>query len=125
MLTQYYNYAKNMTDVAWNVLLGGTIIKKDVWDRIPADHHAPLLKAMQDAGAKLRAEARKGGDRDIDAMRKRGLNVVAVDAKTRELWVKVAEGAYPSVRGKIVPADAFDEALRYRDDYRKRTRAGK
>jgi len=125
VLTQYFNYAKNMTDVPWALLLGGTIIKKDVWDRIPADLHAPLMKAMQDAGARLRAEVRKGGDRDVEAMKKRGLNVVAVDARTREAWVKTVETQYPKDRGRIVPADAFDEAMKYRDEYRKRTGAAK
>ncbi len=125
VLTQYYNYAKNMTDIQWGLLLGATVIKKDVWDRIPADLHAPLLASMQKAGERLQAEMRKGGDRDVEAMRKRGLNVVPVDPKTRELWVKVAESAYPKVRGAIVPADAFDEAMRYRDDYRKRAGARK
>lgn len=125
VLTQYFNYAKNMTDVPWGMLLGATVIKKDVWNRIPADLHAPLLKAMQDAGAKLQAEMRRGGDRDVEAMKKRGLNVVSVDPKTREIWVKVAETAYPKVRGRIVPADAFDEAMRYRDDYRKHAGAHK
>ena len=56
----------------------------------------------------------------MDEMKKRGLNVVPVDAKAREAWVKVAESAYPKIRGRIVPADAFDEALKYRDEYRKR-----
>ena len=125
VLTQYYNYAKNMTDVSWALLLGGTVIKKDVWDRIPADLHAPLLKAMQDAGTKLQAQVRQGGQRDIDAMTKRGLNVVPVDPKTREAWVRTVETQYPKVRGRIVPADAFDEAMKYRDEYRKRSGAGK
>jgi TRAP-type transport system periplasmic protein len=125
VLTQYYNYAKNMTDMPWALLLGGTVIKKDVWDRIPADLHAPLLKAMQDAGARLQADVRKGGDRDVEAMKKRGLTVVPVDARTRETWVKTVEATYPKVRGKIVPADAFDEAMKYRDEYRKRTGAAK
>lgn len=125
VLTQYYNYAKNMTDVQWGLLLGATVIKKDVWDRIPADLQGPLLASMQKAGERLQAEMRKGGDRDVEAMRKRGLNVVPVDPKTREMWVKVAEAAYPKVRGAIVPADAFDEAMRYRDDYRKRAGARK
>jgi TRAP-type C4-dicarboxylate transport system substrate-binding protein len=125
VLTQYYNYAKNMTDVPWALLLGGTVIKKDVWDRIPSDLHAPLLKAMQDAGKKLQGEVRQGGDRDVEAMKKRGLNVVSVDPKTRELWVKAVESQYPKVRGRIVPADAFDEAMKYRDEYRKRPGAGK
>ena len=121
VLTQYYNYAKNMTDMPWGVLLGATVIKKDVWDRIPADLHAPLLKAMQDAGAKLQADVRKGGDTGVESMKKRGLTVVSVDAKTREAWVKTVEAQYPKIRGRIVPADAFDEALKHRDEYRKRT----
>jgi TRAP-type C4-dicarboxylate transport system substrate-binding protein len=125
VLAQYYNYAKNMTDVPWGLLLGGTIIKKEVWDRIPADLHAPLRQAMQEAGARLQSEVRKGGDRDVEAMKKRGLTVVAVDVKTREAWVKTVETQYPKIRGRIVPADAFDEAMKYRDEYRKRTGAAK
>jgi TRAP-type C4-dicarboxylate transport system substrate-binding protein len=125
VLSQYYNYAKNMTDMDWALLLGATVIKKDVWDRIPADLHAPLLKIMRDAGAKLQAEIRNGGQTSVEAMRKRGLNVVPVDPKTREAWVKVVEGAYPKIKGTIVPADAFDEAMRYRDEYRKRSGARK
>jgi hypothetical protein len=45
--------------------------------------------------------------------------VVAVDDKARALWAKMAEGTYAKIRGPIVPADAFDEAMRYRDEYRK------
>jgi hypothetical protein len=53
-------------------------------------------------------------------MRKRGLNVVPVDEATRAVWRETAEKMYPRIRGPIVPADAFDEALRYRDAYRRR-----
>ena len=120
VITQYYNYAKNMTDLNWLLLLGATVINKQVWEKIPADLHAPLLEIMQDAGKKLQDEIRMGGERDVEAMKKRGLNVVPVDANAREAWVKVAEGVYPRIRGRIVPADAFDEAVRYRDEYRKR-----
>jgi len=68
----------------------------------------------------LQDEIRKGGDRDIEAMKKRGLNVVPVDARAREAWLKVAESVYPKIRGRIVPAEAFDEAMKCRDEYRKR-----
>ena len=57
-------------------------------------------------------------------MKKNGLTVVPVDAATRELWRKTAEATYPSVRGTIVPADAFDEPA-YRDDTRKQKAAAK
>jgi TRAP-type C4-dicarboxylate transport system substrate-binding protein len=119
VITQYFNYAKNMTDMEWQLLLGATLITKSAWDRIPADLHAPFLEVMQEAGARLRDEIRKSGERDVEAMKKRGLTVVPVDAKTREMWVKLAESVYPKIRGRIVPADAFDDAMKYRDEYRK------
>jgi shikimate 5-dehydrogenase len=50
-------------------------------------------------------------------------HVVAVDAKTRDLWRKTAEAMYPRIRGTIVPAEAFDEAMKYRDEFRKRAQA--
>jgi len=120
VITQYYNYAKNMTDLNWQLLLGATVISNRIWDKIPANLHAPLADVMQEAGKKLRDEIRQGGERDVEAMKKRGLNVVSVDAKAHQEWVKVAESVYLKIRGRIVPAESFDAAMRYRDEYRKR-----
>jgi TRAP-type C4-dicarboxylate transport system substrate-binding protein len=119
VISQYYNYAKNMTDLNWLLLLGATVIDKRTWNKMPADLHAPLLQVMQETGKKLRDEIRRSGERDVDEMKKRGLNVVPIDAKARDAWVKVAESAYPKIRDRIVGADAFDEAMKYRDEYRK------
>ena len=33
-------------------------------------------------------------------------------------WRKATEAAYPTMRGKLVPADLFDEVRRLRDEYR-------
>ena len=93
-----------------------------MWERIPAEVRPALLEAARESGARLQAEIRKSGDRDVEAMRKRGLNVVAVDAAARARWRSVAEGLYPRIRGSVVPADAFDEALRWREEYRKANR---
>ena len=121
VITQYYNHAKNMTDLPWQLLLGATIISKATWEKIPADVRPALLQAARDDGRRLQEEIRKSGDKDVEAMRKRGLNVVTVDARARELWRQTAEGMYSRIRGAIVPAEAFDEAMRHRDAYRKRS----
>jgi TRAP-type transport system periplasmic protein len=123
VISQYFHYAKNMTDMNWELLLGATVIRKSIWDKIPADLHAPLLEAMGEAGKRLQDDIRKGGERDVAAMKARGLNVVPVDAKARDAWTKMVESAYAMIRGRIVPSDAFDEALKYRDEYRKRAGA--
>ncbi|MBP1602796.1 MAG: hypothetical protein H6Q06_2947, partial [Acidobacteria bacterium] len=78
-----------------------------------------LLKAMQEAGDKLQADIRRSGEADVAAMRGAGLTVVPVDVKTKELWRKTAESAYSKIRGDFVPAEAFDEAMKARDESRK------
>jgi TRAP-type C4-dicarboxylate transport system substrate-binding protein len=118
-LGRYYEKAKFMTDLRWALLLGATVIKKDTWAQVPADIKPALQKAMQDAGAKLQADIRQSGEKDIVAMKAAGLTVVPVDAKVKEQWQKVAESAYGKIRGDFVPVDAFDEAMKARDEYRR------
>ena len=120
VISQYYTKARNMTDMSWQLLLGATLIGKATWDKIPPEIRPALLAAAREAGQRLRDEVRAGGERDVLEMKKRGLNVVPVDAATRELWRKTAEATFPRIRGTIVPAEAFDEALRLRDEYRRR-----
>jgi TRAP-type C4-dicarboxylate transport system substrate-binding protein len=123
VITRYYENAKFMLDLKWGLLLGATLIKKDVWERIPADLRPQLLQIAQEAGKKLQADIRASGERDVEAMKKAGLTVTTPDAKAMEQWQKTAEGAYPLVRGDVVPEDAFDMALKFRDDYRKQRAA--
>ena len=117
--SQHYTNARNMTDLDWQLLLMATVIRKDVWQTIPAELRPALLEAAQATGMRLRNDVRGSAARDVEAMRKRGLNVVAVDERARLLWNRTAESLYPMIRGKIVPADAFDEALRFRSEFRK------
>jgi TRAP-type transport system periplasmic protein len=124
-LTNYYSNAKNMTDLRWALLLGATVVRKEAWDRVPADLQPKLMEIAREAGRKLQESIRRGGTDDVVAMKGKGLNVVAVDAKTLDLWRRTAETTYSKVRGGVVPPEAFDEALKYRDEYRKLKATGK
>jgi TRAP-type C4-dicarboxylate transport system substrate-binding protein len=119
VISQFFNHARNMTDLRWQLLLGATLVTKATWEKIPADVRPALLQAAQEAGTRLRREIRDAEGPDVEAMRKRGLNVVAVQPAQREQWARLSESLYPRIRGKIVPAEAFDEALRLRDEYRR------
>ncbi|HSP05957.1 MAG TPA: TRAP transporter substrate-binding protein DctP [Acidobacteriota bacterium] len=122
VILQWYNDAKFMTDLNWAVLIGGTLISKKAWDKIPAELQGPLLEAARETGKRLRDEIRQRGPSDIEAMEKRGLTVVHLDAATIELWRRIAENAYPQLRGSFVPAEAFDEAKRLRDEFRNQSK---
>jgi len=124
VITRFYEQARYMTELKWAIIMGATVVTKEAWAKVPAELRPALAQAAREAGAKLQAEMRQGGDRDIDAMRRAGLTVVPVDARSRELWRKSTEAAIGKIRGDFVPPDAYDEALRHRDAFRKQ-RTGK
>ena len=119
VITQYFKNAPYMTDFRWELLQGATIITRATWEKIPADIRPALLEAAQEDGARLQKDIRDSEARDIEAMKKRGLTVVPVTPAQKGEWQKLTESIYPRIRGKILPADAFDEAMRYRAEYRK------
>ncbi len=118
VLLQWYTHAPNMTDVKWALLLGASLISKTTWEKIPAELRPALMKAAREAGEKLRAESASAGVRDVEAMKKRGLKVVPVDAAAEAQWRQLVENAYPKIRGKVIPAEAFDEARKHLADFR-------
>jgi TRAP-type C4-dicarboxylate transport system substrate-binding protein len=107
-----------MTDLRWQMLLGAVVVDKATWDKVPPDLQGKLRAAAETAGRRLREEIKASEGRDIEAMKKRGLVVVPVDAAARQEWRRLVEGLHPKIRGGLVPADAFDEALHARDAWR-------
>jgi TRAP-type C4-dicarboxylate transport system substrate-binding protein len=118
-LLQWYTTAKNMTDVNWALLLGGIVVEKSAWSRIPADARPAILAATRETARRLRDRARAEEIESINAMKSRGLVVVTPSAAEIALWRKLPEGVYPLVRGAYMPADAFDKAIKLSGEYRR------
>jgi TRAP-type C4-dicarboxylate transport system substrate-binding protein len=124
LFNQFFGVARNMSDVKWAPLIGATIVSKTTWDLIPAAERAPLLEAARESGEALRGGIRKMGDDAVIAMQKRGLKVVHADDAAVADWRKEAEAVYPKLRGKMVPADLFDQVQALRDEYRASASSG-
>jgi len=118
LLGQVYSYAKNMLDLKWSVLSGATVIRKDVWDKIPPDVQAKLRTAASTAGAKIRASSRKEDLDSITAMQKRGLVVNPITPQIEQEWLNLTKVIYPQLRGKAVPNEIFDDVQRFASEYR-------
>ncbi|GEJ55808.1 TRAP transporter substrate-binding protein [Anaeromyxobacter diazotrophicus] len=119
LTARLFERASHMVDVRWGYLIGATLVKKDAWNKIPADLRPKLLAIAQEIGARVDADVKKLNDDAIVAMKKQGLDVVQVDPKP---WLAAAEKAWPVVRGKVVPAPFFDEVVKARDAYRAKAR---
>ncbi len=120
MLGQVYTIARHMLAMKWTVLSGATIIRKDAWDKIPADIQKQLRIAAEAAGARIRASDREEDEKSITAMVRKGLVVNRLTPQAEEEWQKLTKVIYPEIRGKVVPADIFDEVLRLVAEFRAR-----
>ena len=114
--TNLYSRANNMLDMHWGFLTGATVVRKDTWEKIPADLRPKLLEIAEDYGKRTRDDVRKQNEDAIQQMKKRGLNVV--QPSNIQAWQKAANQANIVVRGKVVPEEIYDEVKRLRDEYR-------
>jgi TRAP-type C4-dicarboxylate transport system substrate-binding protein len=122
---QWFGLAPNMADLRYAPLTGATVIDKGAWEKIPADVRPKLLEASRAAGRRLRVEIRRLNQEAVNVMVKNGLKVHKVPPDVQAQWRKMIEDVYPQVRGKVMPAEAFDAVKKFRDEYRASQRAGK
>lgn len=119
LTARLFERASYMVDYPWGYLIGATLVRKQTWDKVPADLRPKLLAIARELGARIDADTRRLNDDAIAAMKKQGLEAVKVEPGP---WRAAAEKAWPVVRGKVVSAEFFDEVVRERDAFRKRAR---
>ena len=122
---QIYKLAGYMCDVKWAPFIGATIISKATWEKIPAAQRGPMLAAAHKSGEALKNDIRAQDARALQTMmkgqpgkRSSTLTITTLDPAALAEWRRQTEAIYPKMKGKMVPADLFDEVQRLRDEYR-------
>lgn len=110
--------APNMLDMAWAPLVGALVITKKTWDAIPAQAQEVLRKAATETGKLIKADGRRESAESIQAMQKRGLKVHPFTPELEAEWRREVDAMYPKIRGRIVPAEIFDEVVKQLETYR-------
>ena len=122
LVGQFYGQVPNMLEVNWVPLVGAVVITRKAWDDMSPAGRKALREGADTAALQLRAASRRENEQSIEAMKKRGLKVQRVTPEIEAEWRGLAEQAYPMIRGKLVPADLFDEVLRILREYRAQNR---
>jgi TRAP-type C4-dicarboxylate transport system substrate-binding protein len=107
-----------MLALNWAPLVGGTVVTRKVWDSLPAETRAAMQKAADEAGVQIKARSRAESDEAVAAMQKRGLAVHTVTPEIEAEWRKTVESFQDEIRGRMVPAEMFDEVRRLLAEYR-------
>ena len=117
MLTaRLFEKANQMVDYPWSYLVGATVVRKEAWEKIPADLRPKLQAITRDINARIDAEVKRLNDDAVGAMKKQGLVAVKVDPGP---WDQAAKKSWPAIRGKVVPEAFFDQVVKLRDEARK------
>lgn len=115
---QWFALAPHMADLNWTFLSGATVIDGRAWTRIPAELRPEILRVSRAASQRLRKEIRSLNAQALEAMVKNGLKIHRISPAVESEWRKIVEDIHPKIRGKIVPADIFDEVTMYREEFR-------
>jgi len=118
MAGQVDTRAPHMLELNWAPIVGALVVRKQAWEKLPADVRTKLMSSAAVAGQEIKATGRKEMTESVAAMAKRGLKVTKVTPEVEAEWRAAAEAVYPQVRGKLVPEDIFDEALKFIAEYR-------
>jgi len=112
LTTRVFEKAKYMVDTSWGTILGATLVRKDVWEKIEPGLREQLAAVARELGHRVDVEVAKLNADAIAAMKKQGLTAVPVDPNP---WRIAAEKSWPVVRGGVVSAEFFDEVKAARD----------
>ena len=115
---QWFPFTGWMSDLKWAPVIGATVVRAEVWSRIPPATRETLAAIAREKGAAMIEVVRDMEQDAVDAMVGYGLKVVRVSPEALGEWRRETESIYPAMRGAMIPAAAFDEVLRLRDDYR-------
>jgi TRAP-type C4-dicarboxylate transport system substrate-binding protein len=115
---QFHNHASYMLELDWAPMVGAALVSRKAWDAMSPAGREALRAGGEAMGAELRALSRREHHEAVAAMQKRGLKVQAVPPEIADEWRRAAEEMYPLIRGKMVPAELFDEVQRLLTEYR-------
>jgi TRAP-type C4-dicarboxylate transport system substrate-binding protein len=118
LASQIFNTAPNMLEINWAPIVGAFVISKKSWDDMSPEAQKVLRASSDKAGQVIRNQARKEVDEAVEAMKKRGLKVNKPNAEQLKEWQALSESLYPRIRGKMVPAETFDEVFAHLKTYR-------
>ena len=83
---QWFALAPNMMDFSVGPVIGGLIITKQAWAKIPKKYHAEIMKSVEKVQKDFASETEKMNQQALDIMLDYGLIVNAVPDSIKNIW---------------------------------------
>ena len=116
---QWFTKTKFMTEVPLMYLIGGIVIKKNVFNKLTPDHQTELLELSAKYMNQLKKVIRQENQDAIKVMAKHGVKLIYPTEDEIDEFKKVSKNAMENQTGKSFSAKVRDEVLTHLEEFRK------
>lgn len=103
---QWFALAKHMNEMPVSPLLGGIVISKRTWNRIPSRYHEQLKQSVVNINSKFNQYSEEMNDEAIKVMLANGLQIDSITDRDKIEWVNLFDEDYSSMvgPGRLIPS---------------------
>ncbi|MEJ2102483.1 MAG: TRAP transporter substrate-binding protein DctP [Desulfobacterales bacterium] len=116
---QWFTKIKYMTDVNLTYLIGGVVIRKDIFEKISPANQQILMDTCRRQMAQLKTTIRKENQEAIQIMVKQGIKIIHPTPEQVADFISVSEKAMQKIEGKSFSKKIRDEVNALIEAYRK------
>lgn len=116
---QWFTKTKYMTNVPLMYLIGGVVVKKNVFNKLSPDHQQVFMALCTKYMDLLKLEIRKENQEAIKVLVKHGVKLINPSEDQIKEFKKVAKNAMINQTGKSFSAKVKAEVITYLEEYRK------
>jgi TRAP-type C4-dicarboxylate transport system substrate-binding protein len=115
---QWFTKTKYMTEVPLIYLIGGIVLKKNVFKKLSSDHRQVLMQLCAKYMDQIKLAIRKENQEAIKVMAKHGVKLIYPSEDQIEEFKIVSQKAMNSQTGKSFSAKVKNEIITYLEEYR-------
>jgi TRAP-type C4-dicarboxylate transport system substrate-binding protein len=116
---QWFTKTKYMTEVPLMYLIGGIVLKINVFNKLSPEHQQVLMELCAKYLDQLKLVVRQENKEAIKVMAKHGVKLIYPSEDQIEDFKRVSKNAMHNQTGKSFSAKVKDEILTYLEEYRK------
>ena len=116
---QWFTKTKFMTEVPLMYLIGGVVVKKNIFNKLSSDHQQLLMELCAKYMDQLKLKIRQENDDAIKVMEKHGVKLIYPSEEQIAEFKSVSQNAMNNQTGKSFSAKVRDDVFKYREEFRK------
>lgn len=117
---QWFAFAPYMSNLKLTPVIGGLVLSRRVWLRIPGEYHDALRASMLRVARDFSSASARLNDKAMAVMQDNGLQVISLDEAARNEWRDAMISWHSLVVGedKDIPAEMYKKLLDERKKFR-------